>query len=308
MTSRAFTQSENVSTGIAVALLCLPAVLWFDSGLATNAAQAQILEANKTNGASGAANEGSVLYWDFSETDHGWTIGSGLTQTSVVGEPLGVRVDRVNGYIQSSQLAVDSEEYQWVVICMRSQSGYRGSLKWLSEGDSTEFDLPFLLRSDDRMHIYNLPVVNSEHWVGAIARLMFLPSNVIGDQTEIESISLSYDPLGAPDIEIEYFGLDSVLNRVGKPCPILARLVNRGTQTALSLQAEVEVPATVTLEPLTPADSAPRFAWGKFFKDGESVKMPLSVQGHHAVMDGLHAGRFYAEVQRYFDRPDSVLA
>lgn len=59
---------------------------------------------------------------------------------------------------------------------------------------------------------------------------------------------------------------------------------------------------------LHPADSVPRFAWGKFFKDGESVKMPLSVQGHHAVMDGLHAGRFYAEVQKYFDRPDSVLA
>jgi chloramphenicol O-acetyltransferase type A len=59
---------------------------------------------------------------------------------------------------------------------------------------------------------------------------------------------------------------------------------------------------------LHPADSVPRFAWGKYFKDGRSVKMPLSVQGHHAVMDGLHVGRFYEQVQRYFDRPDSVLA
>ena len=59
---------------------------------------------------------------------------------------------------------------------------------------------------------------------------------------------------------------------------------------------------------LHPADSIPRFAWGKFFTEGESVKMPLSVQGHHAVMDGLHVGRFYEEVQTHFERPDTVLA
>ena len=54
-------------------------------------------------------------------------------------------------------------------------------------------------------------------------------------------------------------------------------------------------------------DSVPRFAWGKFFEDGESLKMPSSVQGHHALMDGIHMGRFYAEVQDYFCHPDFVL-
>jgi chloramphenicol O-acetyltransferase type A len=56
-----------------------------------------------------------------------------------------------------------------------------------------------------------------------------------------------------------------------------------------------------------PIDSVPRFAWGKFFNDGEWLKMPLSVQGHHALMDGLHMGRFYAEVQAYLDDPGSIL-
>lgn len=54
-------------------------------------------------------------------------------------------------------------------------------------------------------------------------------------------------------------------------------------------------------------DSMPRFAWGKYFQDGERLKMPLSVQGHHALMDGLHAGRFYEEVQGYFDQPACYL-
>jgi chloramphenicol O-acetyltransferase type A len=58
---------------------------------------------------------------------------------------------------------------------------------------------------------------------------------------------------------------------------------------------------------LHPADSVPRFAWGKFIEEDDRLKMPLAVQGHHALMDGLHVGRFYAEVQEYFDRPAAIL-
>jgi chloramphenicol O-acetyltransferase type A len=58
---------------------------------------------------------------------------------------------------------------------------------------------------------------------------------------------------------------------------------------------------------LHPADSVPRFAWGKYFEEGGILKMPLSVQGHHAIMDGIHMGKFYAEVQDYLHCPDLVL-
>jgi chloramphenicol O-acetyltransferase type A len=58
---------------------------------------------------------------------------------------------------------------------------------------------------------------------------------------------------------------------------------------------------------LQPADSVPRFAWGKFFEDGEFLKMPLDVQAHHALMDGIHMGRFYAKVQDYLHHPGFVL-
>jgi chloramphenicol O-acetyltransferase type A len=58
---------------------------------------------------------------------------------------------------------------------------------------------------------------------------------------------------------------------------------------------------------LHPADSVPRFAWGKFFKDGESLRMPLDVYAHHGLMDGIHVGRFFAEVEDYLRGPDIVL-
>jgi len=58
---------------------------------------------------------------------------------------------------------------------------------------------------------------------------------------------------------------------------------------------------------LHPADSIPRFAWGKFFEDGKFIRMPLNVQGHHALMDGIHVGKFYTEVQECLDHPGLVL-
>ncbi|NQS92594.1 MAG: chloramphenicol acetyltransferase [Chloroflexi bacterium] len=58
---------------------------------------------------------------------------------------------------------------------------------------------------------------------------------------------------------------------------------------------------------LSPADSVPRFAWGKFREEEGKIMMPLSVQGHHAVMDGLHAGLFYEEFKRLLDHPLTLL-
>ncbi len=58
---------------------------------------------------------------------------------------------------------------------------------------------------------------------------------------------------------------------------------------------------------LHPADCIPRFAWGKYFAEGASLKMPLSVQGHHALMDGIHLGKFYELIQNYLKQPENVL-
>jgi chloramphenicol O-acetyltransferase type A len=57
---------------------------------------------------------------------------------------------------------------------------------------------------------------------------------------------------------------------------------------------------------LHPIDSVPRLAWGKYFEEGERVKMPLSVQVHHALMDGLHVGRYYERVQDYLSQPQKL--
>ena len=55
-----------------------------------------------------------------------------------------------------------------------------------------------------------------------------------------------------------------------------------------------------------PADSVPRFTWGKYFKEGDKILMPLSVQAHHAVVDGRHTGKYFQQFQKYMQHPMSI--
>ena len=49
--------------------------------------------------------------------------------------------------------------------------------------------------------------------------------------------------------------------------------------------------------PFHPTDSVPRITWGKYFKEGETIKMPVSVQAHHAVVDGRHVGLYFQKLE-----------
>lgn len=56
-----------------------------------------------------------------------------------------------------------------------------------------------------------------------------------------------------------------------------------------------------------PADSVPRIAWGKFHKSGSALRMPVSLQAHHALVDGFHSGKYYNLLQEKLNKPDEVL-
>jgi chloramphenicol O-acetyltransferase len=48
-------------------------------------------------------------------------------------------------------------------------------------------------------------------------------------------------------------------------------------------------------------DSVPRIAWGKFSGDTTHT-MPVSLQVHHALVDGLHMARFFEALQEELNR------
>src|SRR5437773_1269791 len=54
-------------------------------------------------------------------------------------------------------------------------------------------------------------------------------------------------------------------------------------------------------------DSIPRIVFGKFAKDNERLMMPISVEVHHALMDGLHVGRFLGRLEEALSEPETFV-
>ena len=50
-------------------------------------------------------------------------------------------------------------------------------------------------------------------------------------------------------------------------------------------------------------ESVPRIAFGKFVKENERIYLPISVEVHHALMDGLHVGNFLMRLEEMLDNP-----
>jgi chloramphenicol O-acetyltransferase type A len=54
-------------------------------------------------------------------------------------------------------------------------------------------------------------------------------------------------------------------------------------------------------------DSVPKIAFGKFAKEDGRVLLPISVEVHHALMDGLHVGRFLSRFEEMLQNPEAYL-
>jgi len=50
-------------------------------------------------------------------------------------------------------------------------------------------------------------------------------------------------------------------------------------------------------------DSTPKIVFGRRHGAEGGERMPVSVEVHHALMDGLHVGRFFERFQRHLDAP-----
>jgi chloramphenicol O-acetyltransferase type A len=54
-------------------------------------------------------------------------------------------------------------------------------------------------------------------------------------------------------------------------------------------------------------DSIPKIAFGKFAKENDRVFLPISVEVHHALMDGLHVGRYLSRFEEMLENPEDYL-
>jgi chloramphenicol O-acetyltransferase type A len=49
-------------------------------------------------------------------------------------------------------------------------------------------------------------------------------------------------------------------------------------------------------------DCIPRVSWGKYVPEGDRWKMAMTLEVHHALVDGAHVGAFFAAVQKTLDQ------
>lgn len=54
--------------------------------------------------------------------------------------------------------------------------------------------------------------------------------------------------------------------------------------------------------PLKTPDSEPKVSIGRFAQEGERYLIPVSITVHHALMDGLHVGRFLEKLEHYYQQ------
>ena len=57
----------------------------------------------------------------------------------------------------------------------------------------------------------------------------------------------------------------------------------------------------------TRAVSVPKVAFGKFIRDDKRTLLPISVEVHHALMDGLHVGRYLNRFEEMVAEPERYL-
>ena len=55
-------------------------------------------------------------------------------------------------------------------------------------------------------------------------------------------------------------------------------------------------------------ESIPRIVFGKFTEERERVMMPFSVEVHHALMDGLHVGRYLTRMEEALADPENFVS
>jgi chloramphenicol O-acetyltransferase type A len=54
-------------------------------------------------------------------------------------------------------------------------------------------------------------------------------------------------------------------------------------------------------------DSAPRIAWGRFEEKDGKLAMPLNVQAHHALIDGVHLAKFFKRVEELIRSAETTI-
>jgi len=57
---------------------------------------------------------------------------------------------------------------------------------------------------------------------------------------------------------------------------------------------------------LQSVDTIPRIAWGKYFENNNKIYLPISIQAHHSLVDGIHIAKYFKKLEEYSKIPQDI--
>lgn len=132
----------------------------------------------------------------------------------------------------------------WVSIKARSSVERQAAVLWSAEGQAGLKRTAFTVHGDGAAHTYNLELKKDRAWKGNLAVLGLEAAAGTPGELTIESLALGAAPVGPPELAVEYFGFENAINRSGRECRVLAKVVNRGA-TSGPIALKLGLPAGV---------------------------------------------------------------
>lgn len=108
------------------------------------------------------------------------------------------------------------------------------------------------------------------------------------------------------DRDLQRFAaLAAPLLEAAKSAPPATELVSTDDQALMHITTIPWLSFTSFTHPraLDGTDSVPKLAFGRFVEEGGRTWMPVGLEVHHALMDGLHVGQFFLALQSALDSP-----
>lgn len=103
------------------------------------------------------------------------------------------------------------------------------------------------------------------------------------------------------DFELFYKNAEQQLAKVKNGHKNLTPANNIGNEIYCSVLPWLHFTSFSHAQKRTKQDSTPRIVMGKYKETDDEIAMPVSVEVHHALVDGLHVGQFFEKLQNNFN-------
>ncbi len=140
---------------------------------------------------------------------------------------------------------IDTGDKMWVSIRLASDREGIASVLWANDKQAGMQSETFELRGNGQMQWYDIHMAGLPAWQGRLVVFgLRLPEEA---NVQIEQIQIGTDPQGPARLEVSYFGFEDAINRAGRPCKVMAQVVNRGGRGNGTGLAQLFVPSPLTL-------------------------------------------------------------